>query len=188
MKNLTDLEIIASVKRGNQADYAILVDRYKNKAFSLIMRIIKNEMEAEEVLQDCFLRAFYGLNDFREEAKFSTWFYKIVYNTALSRTAIKKRKIEQEISSLDDHFNLESEYDFKITEKSDLSNFIHLMIEKLPANYAMVLNLFYLNEMTCEEISEVMETSVSNVKVILHRSRNAMRDLLIKNDFVKELS
>lgn len=187
MKNLTDLEIIASVKRGNQADYAILIDRYKNKAFSLINRILKNEMEAEEILQDCFLRAYNGLKDFREEAKFSTWFYKIVYNTALSRAAVKKRKIEQEISSLDDHFDLQSEYDFRITEKSDLSNFIHIMIKKLPANYAAVLNLFYLNEMTCEEISEVMGISLTNVKVMLHRSRNAMRDLLIKNNFVREL-
>lgn len=52
MKDLTDIEIIASVKRGNQSDYAILIDRYKNKAFTLIKRILKNEMEAEEVLQD----------------------------------------------------------------------------------------------------------------------------------------
>ena len=61
MKDLTDLEIIASVKRGNQADYAIIIDRYKNKAFSLVKRMLKNEMEAEEVLQDCFLKAYYAL-------------------------------------------------------------------------------------------------------------------------------
>ncbi len=188
MKNLTDLEIIASVKRGNQADYAIIIGRYKNKAFSLIKRIIKNEMDAEEILQDCFLKAYNGLSSFKQESKFSTWFYRIVYNTVISRLSIKKRKIENEMSSLESHFNLESDYDFRIIENSDLSAFINNVMEKLPINYSSVLNLFYLNEMTCEEISEVMNISVPNVKVMLYRSRNALRDLFIKNDLVRELS
>lgn len=188
MKDLSDLEIIASVKRGNTADYAIIIDRYKNKAFSLIKRMLKNDMEAEELLQDCFLKAFNALSSFRAEAKFSTWFYRIVYNTTLSKTSAGKRKIENEMSSLEDHFNLESNYDFRITENSDLSSFVSIMLEKLPANYSSVLNLFYLNEMSCEEISGVMNVSVPNVKVMLHRSRNALRDLIIKNDLMKEIS
>ncbi|NCS87632.1 MAG: hypothetical protein GW789_02650, partial [Ignavibacteria bacterium] len=58
MIKLTDSEIIESIKRGNQSDYSILVDRYKNKAYSLLKRMLKNNMEAEEVLQDSFLKAF----------------------------------------------------------------------------------------------------------------------------------
>ena len=188
MKDLTDLEIIASVKRGNQADYAIIIDRYKNKAISLIKRILKNEMEAEEVLQDCFLKAYNGLRSYRQEAKFSTWFFRIVYNTALSKVSARKRKIENEMSSLEDHFNLESDYDYQVTENSDLSSFVNIMLQKLPSNYSSVLSLFYLNEMSCEEIGDVMNTSVANVKVMLHRSRNALRDLLIKKDLMREVS
>ncbi len=188
MRNLTDLEIIASVNRGNQADYAIIIDRYKNKAFSLVKRMLKNEMEAEEVLQDCFLKAYNALNSFKQDAKFSTWFYRIVYNTTLSKLSAKKRKFENEMSSLEDHFNLESNYDFRVTENIDLSSFVNVMLEKLPSNYSSVLNLFYLNEMSCEEISEVMNISVANVKVMLHRSRNALLDLIIKNDLMREVS
>jgi len=188
MNSLTDLEIIASVKRGNQADYAIIIDRYKNKAFSLIKRMLKNEMEAEEVLQDCFLKAYNALSSFRQEAKFSTWVYRIVYNTTLSKVSARKRKIENEMSSLEDYFNIESDYDFRMTENSDLSSFVNIMLEKLPPNYSSVLNLFYLNEMSCEEISEVMNISIPNVKVMLHRSRNALRDLFIKNDLIREVS
>ena len=188
MRNLTDSEIITSVKRGNQADFEIIIDRYKNKAFSLVKRILKNNMEAEEVLQDCFLKAFNALNSFRQESKFSTWFYRIVYNTAISKVSVKKRKIENEISSLEDHFNLESNYDYRVTESSDLSSFVNSMIEKLPANYSSVLSMFYLSEMSCEEISEAMNVSVSNVKVMLHRSRNALRDLILKKNLMKEVS
>ena len=187
MKNLTDLEIIESVKKGNHSDFALLIDRYKNKAFSMLSRMLKNEMDAEEVLQDCFLKAFNSLGSFRLESKFSTWFYRIVYNTALTKLSGKKRKIESEMSSIDDHLNIKSEYDFRVTEQEDVSKFVHELIEKLPAKYSSVINMFYLENMSCEEISEVMETSVANVKVMLHRSRNELRDQLLKINYEKEL-
>lgn len=187
MKNVSDFEIIESVKKGNVSDFSLLIDRYKNKAFTLLKRMLKNEMEAEEVLQDCFLKTYKGLNNFKQEAKFSTWFYKIVYNTALTKLSTRKRKIEMEMSSIDDHFDLKSELDHGIQEKEDLSDFIKKMIGMLPEKYAVIINLFYLNGMSCEEISEIMNTSISNVKVLLYRSRNALKDLLVKNNYVEEI-
>lgn len=187
MRNLEDNEIIESVKKGNHSDFSILIDRYKNKAFSLLKRMIKNEMEAEEVLQDCFLKAFKGLNSFKKESKFSTWFYKIVYNTALTKISSKKRKVETEMTSLEQHFDLKSEVNYGIAEKEDISNFINKIIDKLPENYAAVTNLFYLEGMSCEEISETMNISLSNVKVMLYRSRNQLKDIIVKNDYLKEL-
>jgi RNA polymerase sigma-70 factor (ECF subfamily) len=187
MKNLSDLEIVDSVKKGNVSDFSILVDRYKNKAFSLLKRMLKNEMEAEEVLQDCFLKVYKALNNFKQESKFSTWFYRIVYNTALTRLSAKKRKIEMEMTSVDEHFDLESDYDYNLTDRKEVSDFIKSQVEKLPVNYATVINMFYLNEMSCEEISETMGTSVSNVKVILHRSRSALRDIMLKNKYLEEI-
>jgi len=77
MKKLSDQQIIESVRDGNQSDYSIIVDRYKNKAFSLLNRMLRNEQDAEETLQDCFLKAYKSLNSFKGEAKFSTWFYRI---------------------------------------------------------------------------------------------------------------
>jgi RNA polymerase sigma-70 factor (ECF subfamily) len=143
-------------------------------------------MEAEEILQDCFLKAFNGLNNFKQESKFSTWFYRIVYNTALTRLSSKKRKIEKEMTSIDLHYDLKSSYDFNNQEQKDLSVFLKDLIEQLPANYAAVVNMFYLNEMSCEEISGVTGASISNVKVILYRSRDALRKILSKNKLTEE--
>ena len=187
MKNLSDLEIIESVLRGNHSDFSILLNRYKNKAFSLLKRMLKNEMEAEEVLQDCFLKAFNGLKNFKKESKFSTWFYRIVYNTALTKLSVQKRKITNEMSSIDEHVNLFNDEDFKTSEKKDFSRFLNELIEKLPEKYSAVISMFYLEEMNCEEISEVMQISVSNVKVLLYRSRNALRDVVVKNNYLEEL-
>jgi RNA polymerase sigma-70 factor (ECF subfamily) len=187
MRELTDTEIIESVRKGNQSDFEILVDRYKNKAFSLLCNMLKDTMEAEEVLQDAFLKAFYGLKNFKNEAKFSTWFYRIVYNTALTRLSAKKRKIEKEMTSIDDELNIADDYYTNQSEKKELGKFLNEIINKLPSNYASVITMFYLEEMSCEEISEVTNQSISNVKVLLYRSRNALREIVLKNNYTMEL-
>jgi RNA polymerase sigma-70 factor (ECF subfamily) len=187
MRNLSDQEIIDSVRKGNESDYSIIIDKYKNKAFSMLKRMLKNEFDAEEVLQDCFLKAFNSLGTFKGEAKFSTWFYRIVYNTALTRLSSKKRKTEIEMSSVEDHFNLESDYGADDIEKKDINEFVHDIINKLPERYSAIITMFYLNEMSIEEISDVMGISISNVKVMLHRSRNSLRDLIMKSRLAEEL-
>ena len=187
MRNLSDQEIIDSVRKGNKSDYSIIINRYKNKAFSMLKRMLKNEFDADEVLQDCFLKAYNSLGSFKGEAKFSTWFYRIVYNSALTKLSSQKRKIEAEMSSVEDNFDLESEYNADDIEKKDLQEFVQDIINKLPERYSAIITMFYLNEMSIEEISEVMQITVSNVKVMLHRSRNALRDLIIKSKLAEEL-
>jgi RNA polymerase sigma factor (sigma-70 family) len=187
MKNLSDIDIINSVRRGNHNDYSLLIDRYKDRAYSLLKRMLKSELDAEEVLQDCFLKAFNSLNSFREESKFSTWFYKIVYNTALTTIASKKRKLEQEMSSIDEHFDL-GEYDNKIyAESENASQYVLKMVNKLPVKYGLVIILFYIDNLSLNEISQVMGMSLVNVKVMLHRSRNSLRKILEKHNYQEEL-
>ena len=187
MRNISDFDIIESVKRGNSADFSVLIDRYKNKAFSLLKRMLKNELDAEEVLQDCFLKAYNSLKGFKQESKFSTWFYKIVYNTALTRLSSRKRKIENEMSSFDDHFELEYKSNLNEFDNQEISTLLKKLISQLPENHAAVMSMFYLDEMSCEEISEVMNISVSNVKVILYRSRNSLKNIIIDNNLIEEL-
>lgn len=187
MKHLSDLEIIDSINRGNRADFALLVNRYKDKAFSLLKRMLKNEMDAEEVLQDSFLKAYNSLKDFRKDSKYSTWFYKIVYNTALTVIASKKRKIEQEMTSIDEEFDL-SNYDNQIYANAENSRvYILKLVDKLPLRNALVTILFYVDGLSLNEISQVLGISLVNTKVLLHRSRNALKDLLVKHNYQEEL-
>jgi RNA polymerase sigma-70 factor, ECF subfamily len=187
MKNISDQELIDSIKNGNHSDYSVLVDRYKNKAFSMLKRMLRNEFDAEEILQDSFLKAFRSLETFKAEAKFSTWFYRIVYNSALTKLSSKRRKIEQEMSSIEDHHDLEANFDSINVEQNNISELINDMINLLPEKYSTIITLFYLNELTCEEIAETMNITLSNVKVLLYRSRNAMRDLIEKHNLTEEL-
>ena len=187
MNKLSDIEIVDSVLKGNENDFSLLVDRYKDRAYSLLCGIIKNNQDAEEALQDSFLKTFSALKTFRNDSKFSTWFYKIVYNTGLTMISSKKRKIELEMSSLEDvHFLKESDNEvYSITENA--KDYLIKMVDKLPVRNSLILILFYIDGFSLKDISEVLNISIVNTKVLLHRSRNALRDLLIKHNYQEEL-
>jgi RNA polymerase sigma factor (sigma-70 family) len=187
MKNLSDIEIIESVKRGNTADFSLLVDRYKDKGFSLLRRMLRNEMDAEEVLQDCFMKVYQSLNLFRQESKFSTWFYRIVYNSALSFLAGKRRRREKDLSSIDEDLELEKDDNRIYAETENVLQYLNKLIEMLPEKFAAIINMFYIDEMTLDEISKSTGLSIVNIKVILHRSRNTLRELIIKHNYQEEL-
>jgi RNA polymerase sigma factor (sigma-70 family) len=188
MKNLSDIEIIDSVRRGNSADYALLVERYKNKAFSMLKRLLKNQMDAEEALQDSFLKAYNSLNNFKGESKFSTWFYRIVYNTAITILNAKKRQTEKEMISIDEEFEIES-YDNEIYSRAEnVNKYVIDMVEKLPPRNALIIILYYIDDMSLHEISQVMGLSLVNVKVMLHRSRTALKELVVKHNLQEELT
>lgn len=187
MKNLSDNEIIDSILKGNENDFALIVDRYKDRAFSLLCGIVKNKLDAEEALQDSFIKTFKALKSFSGQSKFSTWFYRIVYNTGLTVIASKKRKIELEMTSVDDISYLKDEDMILYSTTNDLKDYLIKLVDKLPIRNALVLILFYLDNFSLKEISEVLNISLVNTKVLLHRSRNLLRDVLIKHNYQEEL-
>jgi len=186
MKKLTENEIIESVKKGNHGDFALLIDLYKDRAYNLLKKMLKNEMDAEEALQDSFLKVFNSLKDFRGDSKFSTWLYRIVYNTALTIISSKKRKIIMEMSSVDDHYNLGDDSNI-YSQTENYNEYIFKLVDKLPVRNALVIILFYIDELSLNEISNVLGISLVNTKVLLHRSRNALRDLVLKHNFQEVL-
>jgi len=186
MIKLSDIEIVESVLRGNKEDFALLVDRYKDRAFNLLRRMLRNKMDAEEVLQDSFLKAFLSLNRFRGESKFSTWFYRIVYNSGLTFLSSKRKKNERIYDSVDDHKYLS--YDDEIyTLSENVVEYLTSIIDMLPVRNALILILYYIDGLKLNEISEILNISLVNAKVLLYRSRNILRDLILKHNFQEEL-
>ncbi|MCB0744881.1 MAG: sigma-70 family RNA polymerase sigma factor [Ignavibacteriae bacterium] len=187
MKKLTDIEIIESVIKGNVNDFTLLIDRYKHKAFSLLVNILKNKMDAEEALQDSFIKAYNSLNTFRGDSQFSTWFYKIVFNTGMTIVSAQKRKIELGMNSVDEMFDLKDEDNEVYSVSENKKMYLLKIVDKLPIKNSLVLILFYLDNLSLKEISEVLDLSLVNCKVLLHRSRNLLRDLLIQHNYQEEL-
>src|SRR5210317_1931241 len=96
-----DQQLIDRIINGDHSAFTILVDRYKDLVFSLALKMLKNREEAEEVSQDTFIKVFKSLDKFKGDSKFSTWIYKVAYNTCLDR--LKKNKREQHVVPIDEY-------------------------------------------------------------------------------------
>ena len=104
---LSDIELITKTMAGNQSAYAELIKRHQRFVFTLAMRFTKSREDAEEVAQDCFIKAYRSLDSFKKESKFSTWLYTIVYTTAM--TSLRKKRLDT--ASIDDegtHIQIEN--------------------------------------------------------------------------------
>mgnify|MGYP006303852369 CR=1 FL=1 len=175
MSYISDESYIERVLSGDKSSYAILIERHKNMVFTIANRIMRNREEAEEVSQDAFLKAYRSLKKFKKESKFSTWLYKIVYNQCISE--LRKRKIN--FVSVDDGENEQLDIEDTYTrvdklEAEDRKRYLEKAIGQLQEDERMVVTLYYQHEMTTEQVADVMDMSVSNVKVKLHRSRKRL--------------
>lgn len=178
MAQMDDNMIIARVLNGESAAFETLVNRYKDMAFSVARRVCSSNEDAEEVAQDAFLKAYQALDKFKQESKFSTWLYRIVTNTAISST--RKKKIP--LVTLDDSLLNVSEDEVQETMGSisaeEQSRCIREAMQSLHPQDCLLINMFYTDDLSVEEIAEVTGLSQANVKVKLHRIRKKLYSLM----------
>jgi RNA polymerase sigma factor (sigma-70 family) len=181
MENPDELKIIEQVKQGDLLSFRLLVDKYKTMAYNIAIQVVRNNEDAEEVTQDAFLKIFQSISNFKGESKFSTWFYKVVFNMAVSKT--RKKKIEtsniDEVQVSDKEVANTYEVYSKL-EQVERTEQLKKAISKLKEEESTIITLFYLNENSIEEISEITNFSISNVKVKLFRARKKLLLFLTK--------
>lgn len=188
---LTDIELIRQVLAGDQGAYAELVKRHQRFVFTLALRFTKNREDAEEIAQDCFVKAYRSLNSFQQTAKFSTWMYTIVYTTSM--TFLRKKRLEtQSIDSEESHIQLEnqvSSYNADQVEQKSKFVYLNMAINQLLPDDAAIITLFYKGEQSLEEIAKALGMESNTVKVKLHRARHRLKEKLegLLHHEVKEL-
>lgn len=140
--------------------------------FTIALKVLKNREDAEEIAQDAFLKAYNALGKFKRESKFSTWLYRIVYNTAISKARKKKIKIETIDYEIRDNDLIEEISTFEnTTDREEQEKFIKQAIDELPELESILITLYYREEMSIDQIAEIVGLSSSNVKVKLYRIR-----------------
>lgn len=164
---------------GETGLYAHFLDRYGRPIYSLVAQIVSSPEDAEEVVQDVFLKAFRSLSSYRGDSSFSTWLYRIAYNMAISST----RKKKQEFLYIEEHTinNVpDDKADSILFPTDDEEKLINLAraVDLLSAEDKALITLFYYEERSIEEIAEITRLSTSNVKVKLHRARKKLYVLL----------
>lgn len=182
----SDEQLIEEFKKGSQRSYEELVSRYSEKAYSLASRMVRNQEDAEEVLQDVFVTVYRKISGFEGKSSFSSWLYRVTVNSCLMK--IRKRKQNKSIG-LDDAMpdeehsllmsNSEETDTDKITLRKQVSTALEHAIHKLPDDYRPVFILRDIDGLTSREVGKILQLSVPAVKSRLHRARLMLRRKLV---------
>lgn len=180
-----DYAVIQRILAGEKKAYADLVERHKDKAMTLAMKMLKNREDAEEALQDAFVRVFNALYRFEWKSSFSTWFYRIVYNVCA--TELSKQGDEQHVSLQEEDADggaleiVSGEIlpDLAL-ESTELHTIVLEEIDKLPQAYGPTFTLFFVQDLSYDEIVEVTNLPLGTVKARLFRARTLLRNAVIR--------
>jgi RNA polymerase sigma-70 factor, ECF subfamily len=177
-----DAQLVQASQCGDQDAFAFLMQRHQRRVFNMVLRMLQDYEEANEITQEAFLAAWRGLPSFRGEALFSTWLYRIAYNCCLRQ--LERRKQERTLQVvMQAEYLLERVNEEKLAEDiielRDWQAMVREQLEKLPTRYRLVLILRHLQEMTYEEMAEVLTIPVGTIKTHLFRARNLLKERLL---------
>lgn len=174
--------IIERAKAGDSRAFGELVLMHQSFVYNLALRAVNDAREAEDLAQDAFIRAWQALPRFRADAKFSTWLYRIVVNLCYNRHPRLKK--EQEFLSMEENEELISQDEGIIPDnehdRRHLRECLHQKINELPATQKMLIQLRYQQELSYEEISEVMQMPMGTVKTGLFRAHAQLRKEMVR--------
>ncbi|MGE5618940.1 MAG: RNA polymerase sigma factor [Sphingomonadaceae bacterium] len=180
LKALADEQLAERAALGDAAAFGELVERHQRFVFNLCLRALRDYELASEVAQDVFLRAWRSIGSFRGQARFTTWLYTIAHNLCMNRIGGLERDARQLVGEEDAAEELaripsREEDPAEAYEKKELRGWIHRQIDRLPDRYRMVITLFYLQELSYQEIAEVTGLPIGTVKTHLFRAKEMLR-------------
>ena len=178
--------LIDELREGDMAALAILVEKYKRLVYRVAVQITKNHEDANDVMQDTFLKVYESIHSFRKDAAFETWLYRIVVNHATNLVKRRERRRESPLSSTS-----EGEIHPDLRRTTDLANNPHLNLERkerqrwvtqainsLPLKQRTVVILYEFEGLTHPEIASIINCSEGTVRSRLHYARHKLKDLL----------
>ncbi len=171
--------IINQILSGDTQMFTVLVDEYKSLVFTLALRMLKHREDAEEVSQDTFVKVYKSLHKFKGESKLSTWIYKVTYNTCLDRLKRNKHKFNEvtiDAFTEKDVKTIHNAFDALVANEREEA--VKKCIDQLPHDDSFLLTLFYFEDQSLEDISNIIGVKTNNVKVKLHRSRKKLAVIL----------
>jgi RNA polymerase sigma-70 factor (ECF subfamily) len=178
----TDEQLVRKSQEDDERAFGELVSRYESKVYSLALKMLRNPEDAEDVLQDTFLRAYRGIKSFKGNSTFSTWIYRITANSALMR--LRKRQLPT--VSIDDADEREAPINIADWAPGPVEQMLNQetqaamteAIEALPPEFRQVFVLRDIEELSNAEVAEILDLSVAAVKSRLHRARLKVRNRL----------
>jgi len=179
MERQSDNYYIEQVLCGETESFAPLLERYSKQVFSLIVKIVVNREDAEELTQDVFMKVYGSLAKFRADSSFSTWLYRIAYNTAISATRNKVNTfVPVEESTLPEATNETDEMIFDDSNSELRFIYLHRALEQISPDERAMITLFYKDNKSVEEIAVITGLTETNVKTKMFRIRKKLYVLI----------
>jgi RNA polymerase sigma-70 factor (ECF subfamily) len=171
---------VQQVLSGNTSAFAYFVDAYQDMAITIAYRICGNMQDAEDVVQESYVKAFRNLRSFRSDSKFSTWLYRIVYNTAITHTK-SQMWIGSRAAAMEDASQLtDNTLEINMNE-NERKEIVADVLQKMPTGDALLLTLYYLEDNPVKEIAKITGLNEPNVKVKLFRARKLFKEMVVSN-------
>lgn len=186
---MQELELIQQLKQGSEPAFKFLVTTYQDKVYHTALSIVQNEEDAEDVAQEVFIQAYRSINSFKGEAKLSTWLYRIA--TTRSLDLLRSRKSKKRFGFLKRLFNDEGDLQYDLPdfnhpgvalERKENAAKLFKAIANLPENQKIAFTLHKMEDLSYQEISEVLATTVPAVESLMHRAKVNLRNILEKED------
>ena len=179
-RTISDDDVVSRVRAGETGLYEMLMRRYNQRLFRVIRSVVMNDDEAEDVLQEAWVRAYEHLDQFAGRASFSTWVTRIAFHEALARTRKNRRwtpleNPEGEIMAEAERRQTTAETPEMQAERSQLGRMLQAAVDALPETYRSVFVLREVEQLSTTETAECLELSEEAVKTRLHRSRALLR-------------
>ncbi len=177
---MTDDELIRSILDGNQRNFRLIVEKYSPRVFRTVLGFVHQREEAEEITQDCFLKAYNSLPGFSGKSAFSTWLYRITVNTALN--VVRKKRREQLMGDLSAFFQFSSaeKNAGQKLEEAEEDGIVEQALDKLPEKQRVAFILSKFEGFSQKEIAEIMSTSEGAVEQLILRAKAHLKKELKK--------
>lgn len=172
-EKLSDEEIVERVRSSDQELYAVIIERYQSKLLRYATNVLKDEYKATDVVQESFIKAFVNLHSFNAKMKFSSWIYRIVHNEAINALAKHRHEVP-----MPEDVDFESGEDIVDNlSKEEIRERVSNCLSQMPHLYSEPLSLFFLEEKSYEEISDILRIPIGTVGTRINRAKSLMKKI-----------
>lgn len=180
-----ELELIESVLAGNKQAYAQIIDQYKNQLYALVLRMTKNPQTAQDFVQEIFIKVYQQLGKYDNKGSFSSWLYRVAINYCMDE--FRKKSYQMKQVEIDDEQVINPNNPEIVFLKKEKSRQLEKLIAMLPEDERLIILLRFVNELSYQEISELLTISISDVRNKLHRAKKKMRMTVKQGGYFYEL-
>ncbi|MDP8239026.1 MAG: RNA polymerase sigma factor [Candidatus Hatepunaea meridiana] len=189
MSDFNQKEFLRNYRHNPHRAFTQLMSEYRNRVYAFCLRVSSRREDAEDLAQEVFIRSWKGLDRFRGDSSLTTWIYRIAWNVCASHLDKKGRAkdmlsyqesdCDDEEESIGSYQSSQDDVGFKFVEDTQL---LEVLFERIPEAHKLILTMYYLQELTYEEIAEVTGRPMGSVKATLHRAKANLREAALKTD------